>query len=159
MSRPKRLLVTLVAGVFALLGLATASAESSAEPLSTSELSVLREMNSVRQSNGLRGLRVDRRLELVARAHSRDMLQRQYFAHTLFASRIRASGARGPLFGENLAWGPSSARWVVTQWLASAHHRANLLRPGFQRVGVGAATGTYDGQAGTLMVTADFAGR
>jgi uncharacterized protein YkwD len=86
------------------------------------------------------------------------MLRRQYFAHAAFAFRMRASGARGPVFGENLAWGPASAPWVVGRWLASPEHRANLLRPGFRRIGIGATIGTFDGYGGMLMATADFAG-
>src|SRR5437762_3575611 len=62
-------------------------------------------------------------------------------------------------FGEDLAWGPASASWVVGAWLASPEHRAILLRPGFRRVGIGAFQGTFSGRAGALVVTADFAGR
>jgi uncharacterized protein YkwD len=63
------------------------------------------------------------------------------------------------VFGENLAWGPISASWVVSQWLASPEHRAILLRPGFRRIGIGAYEGSFAGQSGKLVVTADFAGR
>jgi uncharacterized protein YkwD len=86
------------------------------------------------------------------------MLSRRYFAHGSFFTRLSGSGARGPVFGENLAWGPVSASWVVGQWLASPEHRANLLRRGFRRVGVGALTGAFHGSAGAWVVTADFAG-
>jgi uncharacterized protein YkwD len=41
-------------------------------------------------------------------------------------------------------------------WLASPGHRANLLRPGFRRLGLGIATGSFPGQAGATVVTADF---
>jgi uncharacterized protein YkwD len=37
-------------------------------------------------------------------------------------------------------------------------HRANLLRPGFNRIGIGAARGTFHGLPDALVVTADFAG-
>jgi uncharacterized protein YkwD len=134
------------------------AATASARGLSGSESSVLRAMNSARMSRGLAPFRVDYRLERIARAHSSDMLRRQYFSHAAFASRMRTSGAAGPLFGEDLAWGPLSASWVVSQWLASPEHRANLLRPGFRRVGVGGSVGTFGGHAGAFVVTADFAG-
>jgi uncharacterized protein YkwD len=147
----------LVAFVAFLLLLATA-ATASARGLSSSETSVLRAMNAARTSRGLHALRVDYRLARVARAHSADMLSHQYFAHGSFFARLSNSGASGPVFGENLAWGPASASWVVSQWLASPEHRANLLRRGFRRVGVGALTGTFQGSAGALVVTADFAG-
>ena len=69
-------------------------------------------------------------------------------------------GARGPVFGENLAWGTGvTAQWVVDRWLASPSHRAVLLRPGFRRVGIGIAFGAFAGHGSAAVVTADFAGR
>jgi uncharacterized protein YkwD len=147
----------LVAFLALLLALGTAAA-ASARGLTGSESSILRAMNAARTGRGLPALRVDYRLQRVARGHSADMLSHQYFAHGSFFSRLTGSGAAGPVFGENLAWGPASASWVVSQWLASPEHRANLLRRGFRRVGVGALTGTFEGSAGALVVTADFAG-
>jgi uncharacterized protein YkwD len=88
------------------------------------------------------------------------MMQRQYFAHGSVLGRALAQGARGPLFGEDLAWGTGvGAQWAVTQWLASPPHRAVLLRPGFRRVGIGIAFGTFAGHGGAVVFTADFAGR
>lgn len=155
MLRTKKILVAFVAGLVVFGGASTASARG----LSSSEASLLKAMNSVRASHGLAAFHVDYRLTATARAHSADMLHHNYFAHGAFASRVRASGAAGPMFGENLAWGPASATWVVSQWLASPPHRAILLRPGFRRVGIGAFRGTFSGRAGVLVVTADFAGR
>jgi uncharacterized protein YkwD len=126
--------------------------------LTRSEVSLLRAMNAVRATHGLAPLHLDTRLERAARGHSSDMLRHQYFAHTGFSVRVQSSHARGPVFGENLAWGPANPEWVVSRWLASPAHRANLLRPGFRRVGVGAMTGTFGGHSGALVVTADFAG-
>ena len=141
---------------FAVVSTATAAT------LTASERSVLAEMNRVRAAHGLVGLRVDYRLTRAARAHSQDMLRRDYFAHGSFLSRILRYGASGPVFGENLAWGTGSraqARSIVASWLASPGHRRNLLRAGFRRVGLGAPVGTFRGIAGVRMVTADFAGR
>ena len=143
---------------FAVLLLAGPASAAHSTRLTTSESSVLRAMNSVRASHHLAPLRLDYRLERVARAHSADMLRNQYFAHGAFFARVSGSGAAGPVFGENLAYGPTSATWVVNAWLASPPHRANLLRPGFRRVGVGSVVGTFQGSAGTMIVTADFAG-
>ena len=151
-----KILVAFLA-LFALLG-ATAGAE--ARTLSTSEASLLQTMNGVRASHGLAPLRLDVRLLRAARGHSADMLHRQYFAHGSVAGRALAHGARGPVFGEDLAWGTdATAQWVVNQWLASPSHRAVLLRPGFRRVGIGISVGTFAGHGGAAVVTADFAGR
>jgi uncharacterized protein YkwD len=144
------------AAVFALLGPA---AGAQARSLTGSEASLLQTMNGVRTSRGVAPLRVDVRLVRAARGHSADMMRRQYFAHGSVAGRALAAGARGPLFGEDLAWGVGvTAQWVVTQWLASPGHRAVLLRPGFRRVGVGISFGTFAGHGGAAVVTADFAG-
>jgi uncharacterized protein YkwD len=152
----KKILVAFLAS-FALLGPAAAA---QARSLSSSEASLLQTMNSARTSHRLAPLRVDVRLLRAARGHSADMLRRQYFAHGSVAGRALAQGARGPVFGEDLAWGTGvGAQWVVDQWLASPAHRAVLLRPGFRRVGIGIALGTFAGRGGAAIFTADFAGR
>ena len=153
----KNTILVAFLAVFALLG-ATAGAE--ARTLNSSEASLLQTMNAVRASHRLAPLRLDARLLRAARGHSADMLHRQYFAHGSVAGRALAQGARGPVFGEDLAWGTgTTAQWVVDQWLASPSHRAVLLRPGFRRVGIGISLGTFAGHGGATVVTADFAGR
>jgi len=143
--------------VFAVLLSGTAA---QARGLSSSESSLLNTMNAVRKSHGLPTLRVDSHLVRAARGHSSDMLRRGYFAHGSVAGRAVAVGARGPLFGEDLAWATRlTAQWVVDSWLASPSHRAVLLRPGFRRVGIGIVFGTFIGHGGAGIVTADFAGR
>lgn len=119
-------------------------------------------MNEVRAANGLRPLRTDARLERAAHAHSADMVRRGYFAHGRVAARLARYGVRGRRVGENLAWaagGAADTRTIVNLWLASPKHRANLLRPGFRRVGIGARTGPFAGHGSALVITADFAGR
>lgn len=119
-------------------------------------------MNQARAQHGVRPLRIDLRLEAAARAKSRAMLRTGTFAHGNFARRLSSFRARGPYFGENLAWGVGShgsAAGVVGMWLASPTHRANLLRRNFQRVGLGVYVGTFRGYGGTSVVTANFAGR
>lgn len=89
------------------------------------------------------------------------MLRRNYFSHGQVARRLASFGARGPRVGENLAWGTGAyarAEAIVRAWLTSPPHRANLLRPGFRRVGVGAVVGTFAGYGGATVVTANFAG-
>ena len=152
----KKILVAFLAS-FALLGPATGA---QARTLSSSEASLLQKMNAVRSSNHLAPLRLDVRLLRAARSHSADMMSRQYFAHGAVAGRAVAQGARGPVFGEDLAWATGlTAQWVVDHWLASPSHRAVLLRPGFRRIGIGISFGTFAGHGGAGVVTADFAGR
>jgi uncharacterized protein YkwD len=153
---PKTKILVAFVTALALLWPATAG---QAGRLSGSEASLVRTINSVRTSRGLAPLRVDVRLVRAARGHSADMLRCQYFAHGSVAGRARAAGARGPVFGENLAWADGlTAQWVVNKWLASPSHRAVMLRPGFRRVGIGIVFGPFAGRGGAGVVTADFAG-
>ena len=90
------------------------------------------------------------------------MLRKGSLSHGAFGARIRAAGVKASTVGENLAWasGPlSQARTIVNLWLNSPEHRANLLRPGYRTVGVGAQKGTFEGVSEALVVTTDFAGR
>jgi uncharacterized protein YkwD len=152
----KRQLLTVFLVVFAILLPATAA---QARGLTSPERSLLGTMNAARASNGLAPLRFDFHLVRAARGHSADMMRRQYFAHGAVAGRAVSVGARGPLFGEDLAWATGmTPQWVVDHWLASPAHRAVLLRPGFRRVGLGIAYGTFIGHGGAAVVTADFAG-
>jgi uncharacterized protein YkwD len=151
-----RFLAAFAASFVALLLAATAQAGS----LGHAESRLLAAVNRVRTQRGLRPLRIDPRLERAARAHSADMLRTGDFAHGNVFARLQAFGARGPVLAENLAWesgypGPSA---VVGSWLASPIHRANLLRAGFARIGIGASTGRFGGFRHALVVTADFAG-
>jgi uncharacterized protein YkwD len=153
----KRQLFAVSLVVFALLASATAA---QARGLTSSEASLLNSMNAVRQARGIAPVRVDFHLVRAARGHSADMMRRGYFAHGSVAGRAVRAGARGPLFGEDLAWSTGlTAQWVIDQWLASPSHRAVLLRPGFRRVGIGIVFGTFVGHGGAGVVTADFAGR
>jgi uncharacterized protein YkwD len=123
---------------------------------------LLAAMNEVRATHGLAPLRLDPRLQRAAHAHSSDMLRRNYFAHGPFVSRLARFGVRGPRVGENLAWGVGAGadpHQVVRSWLASPRHRANLLRRGFRRVGIGLLVGSFAGYSRAAVMTADFAGR
>ena len=138
-----------------------AAGAAQAATLTRSESSLLRAVNATRASFGLRPVRFDATLERAARAHTGEMLRSGRFTHGAFRSRVLAFGARGPVLGENLAWGVgsyASARTIVREWLASPEHRANLLRPGFRRIGIGTARGSFFGSAGATVVTADFGG-
>jgi streptogrisin C len=152
----KNVLVTFVAGFLLLL----LSAPAGAGGLGAAESSLLSAINSTRASHGLPAVRADGRLIRVARSHSVGMLRGNSFSHDSFTARMRASHARGPRFGENIAWGPAATRHlVISAWLASPRHRAVLLRPGWRRIGIGIAAGTFGGHGGAALVTADFAGR
>lgn len=128
----------------------------------TAVSSFLQAVNQTRAQHGLRPLRLDTRLLQAARAHSAEMIRANVFSHGDFHSRMVAFHVVGPQAGENLAWGngPYAApATVMNEWLRSPEHRANLLRPGWTRIGIGLARGTFLGNGGSTVVTADFAGR
>ena len=80
---------------------------------------------------------------------------------TDLTAAVRAAGYRYSTFGENLfvgTWGQVSARDVVTAWLQSPPHRANLLDPGFRDVGAAPARAAgLLGDADAVVWTATFA--
>jgi len=149
----------LLCAVFVLAPHAQAAGRATA--LTQTERSLLGAVNDVRSGHGVRPLRVDAALTRAARSYSATMIRTDIFSHGAMAARLVASGARGPAFGENLAWGvgrSASAASVVRSWMASPGHRANLLRAGWNRIGIGALTGSFQGYQGATVITADFAG-
>lgn len=137
------------------------STTTAAAGLTRAEAQLLRDLNRVRSAHGLAPLRYDPHLQRAARAHSRDMLVSQIFQHGAFGARMVQFDVTGTLTGENLAWGKGSlgsATAIVRAWLLSPEHRANLLRPGFTRIGIGDLVGPFLGYIGAHVVTADFAG-
>lgn len=134
---------------------------ATARKTATAATSLLQAVNQTRRANGLRPLRLDSALVRAARSHSAEMLRGDYFAHGDFHDRMVAFHVRGPVAGENLAWGNgpyARAASIVREWLASPEHRANLLHGGWTRIGIGVSSGTFLGNAGASVVTADFAG-
>jgi uncharacterized protein YkwD len=158
MSLANKVIVVFALGICVSLAVPVAGSPAPTQ----AEASILRTINQVRAQHGLAPLRVDVRLERAARAYSAHMMRTGTFAHGNFGARIRSYGARGPVVGENLAWGvggAASSQAVVQMWMNSPPHRANLLRPGFRRIGVGRRVGTFAGHGGAAVVTANFAGR
>ena len=146
-----------------ILGGATpaGAGRASGVTLSRAETALLVTLNDVRVQHGLAPFQVGTKLERAARFHSLDMLRGGYFAHGDFAGRMARFGVSAAAIGENLAWGTGSygsASSIVRLWLNSPPHRANLLRPGFRRIGIAALVGSFDGYGGATVVTADFAG-
>jgi uncharacterized protein YkwD len=89
-------------------------------------------------------------LDEAARRHARDMARHGYFDHTARdgsapKQRLARVGYRSRLTGENIAYGPTSAEEVVSGWLASPGHCANLLEPRFEEMGLALATGDARG--------------
>ncbi len=145
----------LVAALIALTVPAAASAcpganEEPAEvSLDVAESATFCLINRERTTRGIRKLRRNPRLDLASARHARAMAARNFFEHGNFVGRIRSAkylqGARGWRLGENIAWGSgtlSSPAEIVSAWMDSPGHRANILQRGFREIGVGIAHGT-----------------
>lgn len=157
------MLLSLVASLAILVAPAVGQAASKVTYMSAGEQQVLVLLNQIRQQNGLSSLTMSAPLRNAARAHSADMLQKGYFDHNgpkeTWDARI-ARYLKAPLTGENIAWGADSygtPAGIVGQWMRSPTHRAIILTAGLHRVGLGLALGAYNGTAGAVMATADFA--
>jgi uncharacterized protein YkwD len=128
-----------------------------------SEQQVLVLLNQIRRQHGLGGLAFSTPLRASARGHSADMLVNGYFDHDSPSGAWDARIARylqSPMVGEDIARGTgpagSPAR-IVSQWMQSPGHRRTILTSGFRLVGLGIASGTFQGVRGAVMATADFA--
>ncbi|AXC11480.1 Transporter [Acidisarcina polymorpha] len=95
--------------------------------------------NDARASQGLAPLRWDESLSEAARGHAALMVQTNQLSHRYageadLASRAALAGAHFGAVAENIAEGPS-IDGIQKGWLASAHHRANILDPNLNAVG------------------------
>jgi uncharacterized protein YkwD len=107
-------------------------------------------LNGARVNNGMAPLQSHGTLVSLARWRSSDMLQRNYFSHTipgcgcLVYAYYDSNGLRYDWAGENIGWnsGRSDAESPVRvheQFMGSPGHRANVLDRRFTHGGVGAA--------------------
>ncbi len=115
-----------------------------ASPLKTYETEVIRLTNLERTKHGLPALQTNWQLCRVARYKSQDMINKNYFSHTspTYGSpftMMQNFGLRFSSAGENIAYGQRTPQEVVTGWMNSAGHRANILSPSYTQIGVGAA--------------------
>jgi uncharacterized protein YkwD len=113
-------------------------------------------VNQERQKVGLKPLKFDAEMLVVARAHSKDMFARRFFSHETPDGlspfdRMKKAKVRYLAAGENLALGPTLSI-CHNGLMNSPGHRANILSKAFGRVGIGVLDGGIYG----LMVTQNF---
>lgn len=138
------------------------------------ELAIHERVNEARTERGLDALSFDVDLREIARNHSADMAERDYFSHTSpegeglqdrydrfgYDCRVPAGAFRYKGGGENLFTIGSAASLsnealadrAVEGWLNSPAHRENLLDGDWRREGVGVATASD----GAIYVTQNF---
>jgi uncharacterized protein YkwD len=104
-------------------------------------------INAQRTRYGDRPLTENAMLDRAAVLHSLDMAQRHYFEHVDPDgvgpdARIMRQGYPPILVGENLAWAEtfkSPPAVIVSLWMKSPGHRANILEPRYREIGIGMA--------------------
>lgn len=119
----------------------TPSAEMSASERALAT-EVLDLVNQERTSRGIEPVAWSEPAAAAAYAHSVDMDVRDFFDHDNPdgegpGPRLARQGVGGQGWGENIAMGQASALTVMTAWMNSPGHRANILDPGHRFLGVG----------------------
>ncbi|MGB7924931.1 MAG: CAP domain-containing protein [Pyrinomonadaceae bacterium] len=133
---------------------ASAVATTAHAPKASSATSVERRafdlINTERRAKGEEPLVWDEELCRMARRHSEDMAQKNFFSHAGpdgdTVDRARSLGIRGwSALGENIAYNQGfddPAGFAVERWMGSPKHRANILSGMFTRSGLGIARAT-----------------
>lgn len=105
-------------------------------------------VNAQRQKRGESPLAWDAELTRMAREHSENMAERNFFNHTdpqgrNMTMRARDGGVTGwSAIAENIAYNSGyddPAAFAVERWLISTKHRENILRDEFTHSGIGVA--------------------
>jgi uncharacterized protein YkwD len=108
---------------------------------------VLDRVNQARLAEELEPLVLDPLLSAVADDFACQMIEDGFLAHThpvdrlTPGERLTSAGYIYYAMGENLAAGQSSPEEVVTDWLTSEAHRANILSPEWREVGIAVRRG------------------
>jgi uncharacterized protein YkwD len=111
------------------------------DPDPEAEQRMLDLVNAERASADLKPVVADERLRTIAREHSLELFEKDYFSHTSPTrgspfDRMHAAGIQFDVAGENLAYAPN-VEIAHRGLMNSPWHRANILRPEFGRVGIG----------------------
>ncbi|MGI6486352.1 MAG: CAP domain-containing protein [Tepidanaerobacteraceae bacterium] len=126
--------------------------------LSVDEQKMLEMVNNERKKAGLQPLSIDMRLVDISRKKSQDMIDNNYFSHTspTYGSPfdvLKANGIAYRYAGENIAGAPTVER-AHNALMQSPGHRANILNPNYNYIGIGIVDGGRYGK----MYTQTFIG-
>ncbi|HIJ75046.1 MAG TPA: hypothetical protein HPP83_13200 [Candidatus Hydrogenedentes bacterium] len=120
--------------------------------ISSKEEDAFDAVNQERVAEGLSILTMREDLRAVARAHSEDMADRDFFDHVNPDGddpfdRMADAAITYNTAGENIAWTnySNAVEQVVDGWMNSPGHRANILNTNFTHTGMGVAS---DGEGG-----------
>jgi len=123
--------------------------------MSAGEFENLSCLNAYRESLGIMPLEVDPRLLQSARRHSKEMVEKGYFAHEsptpsekTLMGRMRNAGYNNGR-SENIANGSASGKAAFLQWFDSPPHHKNMVDAGSSAFGVGQWGSTWTQNFGT----------
>jgi uncharacterized protein YkwD len=102
-------------------------------------------VNSYRAQVGVAPVTENWNLDMAAIDHSNDQAERMTMTHTGWngsnaGQRMVENGYQPSTWGENVAYGQPTVAAVMTAWMNSSGHRANILNPAFVHIGVAAVT-------------------
>lgn len=122
---------------------------------------VIETTNKVRAQNGKPILQPNEALINAANQKAQDMVKNGYWAHISPAGKtpwdfIKENGYFYSVAGENLARDFYDVPSMISAWMASPSHRANILNSDFSEIGVGMAQGNMGGRE-TIFVVQMFA--
>ncbi len=137
----------------------TAAGSAGGTTNSADEAEVLRLVNVQRAKAGCTAVSADSTLTKVAREHSKDMAANNYFSHDSKDGkdpfeRMSAAGYAYSWAAENIAAGQATPAAVMTSWMNSAGHKANILNCKLTELGVG--VWKQSGSAYGIYWTQDF---
>lgn len=129
-------------------GSATGNTSGATAELSAYASEVVRLVNEERAAAGLGPLQVHAGLTKVAMDKAKDMYHNNYFSHQspTYGSpfdMMRSYGISFRYAGENIAKGQRSPQEVMTAWMNSSGHRANILSQNFTHIGVAYYNGVW----------------
>jgi uncharacterized protein YkwD len=124
---------------------------------------LLADTNAARSTNHKAALELNPDLTAAAQAKASDMARRDYWSHVTPDGKqpwsfINTSHYQYEAAGENLAYGFGSSGQVVTAWMNSPEHRANILNGDFRDVGFATANvADYQGHGPETIIVAFYA--
>jgi uncharacterized protein YkwD len=123
--------------------------------ISTSQ--IVSSTNQMRLAVGQSSLAVNAKLAQSAQLKAKDMAVKSYFAHEnpegqRLAYWLGVVGYAYKFAGENLAVGFNSAEAAMEGWKNSPGHYSNIIKPEYQEIGVGTASGIYKGRPVVFVV-------
>ena len=97
-------------------------------------------VNAERAKEGLSPLTIDPKVEKAATVRANEI--QSNFDHTRpngssFSTALTEQGVNYRGAGENIAWGQRTPQEVVTAWMNSPGHRANIMNKSYTHIGVG----------------------